>query len=198
MAKTRKTPTTRGRIRIIGGRWRGRQLAFPATPDMRPTGDRVRETLFNWLQPHLPNANCLDLFAGSGALGFEALSRGATALVSVEMNAAAVQALHANLTALGGHNCRITAADALIWLTATPAHDSFDIVFLDPPFAGNLSHRVAHLLEDHGWLNPGALIYVEAPVHRAAGTPAAKFPDNWQAVKQKVAGEVDYRLYQRI
>ncbi len=198
MPKTRKNPVTRGRIRIIGGRWRGRQLTFPATPDLRPTGDRVRETLFNWLQPHLANGNCLDLFAGSGALGFEALSRGATALESVELNSAAAQALRANLAALGGHNCSITTADAVTWLMKTPPHNTFDIVFLDPPFASNLSHKVAHLLEDNGWLNANALIYIEAPSHRATGNPAEKLPDNWQLVKQKVAGDVDYRLYQRI
>lgn len=198
MSKIHKNPASRGRIRIIGGRWRGRQLTFPAAPDLRPTGDRIRETLFNWLQPHLPNANCLDLFAGSGALGFEALSRGAAALVSVELNSAAVQALRANLVALGGQRCTITAADAVAWLQTTPPQNSFDIVFLDPPFASNLSHRVAHLLENNGWLNVHALIYIETPAHRAPGTPADKFPENWQPIKQKVAGDVDYRLYQRI
>ncbi len=198
MSKSRKTPATRGRIRIIGGRWRGRQLTFPAAPGLRPTGDRIRETLFNWLQPQLPDANCLDLFAGSGALGFEALSRGAAALVSVELNSSAVQALRVNLAALGEPNCCIVAADAVTWLQTTPPRNTFDIVFLDPPFASNLSHRVAHLLENNGWLNAHALIYIETPTHHAPGAPADKLPENWQPVKQKVAGDVDYRLYQRV
>ncbi len=198
MSKIHKNPATRGQIRIIGGRWRGRILTFPATPDLRPTGDRIRETLFNWLQSRLPNANCLDLFAGSGALGFEALSRGAAALVSVEFNPDAVQALRTNVAALGGRRYTITAADAVTWLQTTPPQNPFDIVFLDPPFASNLSYRVARLLEDNGWLNVHALIYIETPAHRAPGTPADKFPENWQPIKQKVAGDVDYRLYQRI
>ena len=119
-------------LRIIGGEWRSRKLKFADVPGLRPTPDRVRETLFNWLQWHVPGARCLDLFAGSGALGLEALSRGARDVVMVEKHPAAAQALRDNLTLLGARNARLVHDDALRYLGRVTV--AFDLIFLDPPF----------------------------------------------------------------
>ena len=176
-------------LRIIGGTWRGRKLRFPAAAAIRPTPDRVRETLFNWLGAATAGARCLDAFAGSGALGLEALSRGAAHVTFIEQEAAAVAALRERLVEWGAGNALVVCADALRHLAAPPAHP-YDIVFLDPPFAAGLLARAAALLE-HGWLREGALVYVEC----AAREPLPPLPVNWQPLKAKQAGEVGYHLF---
>jgi len=178
-------------LRIIGGSWRGRRLRFPAAPLIRPTPDRVRETLFNWLGARVAGARCLDLFAGSGALGLEALSRGAAHLTFVERDAAAVRELRARLVEWGARDARVERGDALRFL-ARAAHP-FDIAFLDPPFASGLLEEAAALLEGNGWLSEAALIYVECGARE--GVPP--LPAGWLPLKAKRAGEVGYHLYAR-
>jgi 16S rRNA (guanine966-N2)-methyltransferase len=175
-------------LRIIGGTWRGRKLRFPASAAIRPTPDRVRETLFNWLGTAIPDARCLDLFAGSGALGLEALSRGAAHVTFVERDAAAAHALRERLAEWQARNARVERADALRYLAG--AARPFDIVFLDPPFASKLLDRAAVLLEERHWLAPGARIYVEC----AARDGPPPLPASWQLLKAKQAGEVGYHL----
>jgi len=188
-------PAARGRrarvLRIIGGAWRGRKLRFPATALIRPTPDRVRETLFNWLGARVAGARCLDLFAGSGALGLEALSRGAAHVTFVERDAAAVRELRARLAEWGARDAQVERSDALGFL----ARDGrpFDIVFLDPPFASGLLAEAAAALERHGWLAPAALVYVECTARE--GLPP--LPTGWMPLKGKRAGEVGYHLYAR-
>ena len=175
-------------LRIIGGTWRGRKLRFPASAAIRPTPDRVRETLFNWLGPATQGARCLDLFAGSGALGLEALSRGAAQVTFVEQDAAAAQALRALLTEWQVGDATVERTDALRYL-AGPSRQ-FDIVFLDPPFGSDLLAGAAVQLEERGWLKPGARIYVECAARE--GLPA--LPGSWRPLKAKQAGEVGYHL----
>lgn len=178
-------------LRIIGGQWRSRRLEFPDLPGLRPTPDRVRETLFNWLAPILPGAHCLDLFAGSGALGLEALSRGAAETLFVEQHPQAVGALRENLARLNAQGGRVELADALAWLRqpGTP----FEIVFLDPPFDAGLLEPACALLEQGGWLAANAWIYLEAAAHQ----PALTLPTTWTLHREKVAGTVAYRLARR-
>ncbi|OZA30518.1 MAG: 16S rRNA (guanine(966)-N(2))-methyltransferase RsmD [Hydrogenophilales bacterium 17-61-9] len=145
------------RVRIIGGRFRRRLLDFPGGAGLRPTPDRVRETLFNWLGQDLPGWTCLDLFAGSGALGFEAASRGAERVVMIERDAGAIGALEKNRTLLGASAIDIKRADALAWLAHN--HETFDLVFLDPPFDSGLAATVLAGLAPH--LKPGGQVYVE-------------------------------------
>ena len=178
-------------LRIIAGSWRGRRLRFPDVEDVRPTPDRVRETLFNWLGPRVHGARCLDLFAGSGALGLEALSRGAAEVVFVERNTVAARALRELLTEWGAQNAHVERADALAWLEGTSR--PFDIVFIDPPFAAGLHVPAAQRLEARGWLAPDARVYLEAP----AREPLPELPREWQALKAKQAGEVGYHLFER-
>jgi 16S rRNA (guanine966-N2)-methyltransferase len=180
-------------LRIIGGSWRGRRLRFPPTPAIRPTPDRVRETLFNWLSGRLPGARCLDLFAGSGALGLEALSRGAAHVTFVECDAGAAREIDARVTEWGaGGRGRVVATDARRFL-AGPA-EAFDIVFLDPPFASSLLTDAVAGLEHAGWLSADALIYLERPAHSAT----LPLPASWEELRAKRAGEVGYHLYSRI
>jgi 16S rRNA (guanine966-N2)-methyltransferase len=171
--------------------WRGRRLRFPDVEDIRPTPDRVRETLFNWLASRVPNARCLDLFAGSGALGLEALSRGAAHVVFVERNAVACRALETILTEWKAPSARVERGDALAYLAGPP--EPFDVVFLDPPFASALQASVAALLEGRNWLAPGALIYIES----ASREPLPALPPLWRSLKAKRAGEVGYHLFER-
>lgn len=185
-------------LRIIAGRWRGRRWRFPDT-GLRPTPDRVRETLFNWLQPHLAGARCLDLFAGSGALGLEAASRGAASVVSVEADAAAAQALAQVAKEWGAAQVRVVRAEALQWLQqrcavgpdGAAAAAAFDLVFLDPPFAAGLLVAAMELLTVRGWLAPGALVYTEQA--REAAPPAP--PAGWELLKSGAAGAVSYHLW---
>ena len=178
-------------LRIIGGQWRSRRLAFPDLPGLRPTPDRVRETLFNWLAPVLLGARCLDLFAGSGALGMEALSRGAAETVFVEHHPLAVRTLRENLARLDAQGARVDPAEALAWLRqpGTP----FEIAFLDPPFGEGLLEPACALLEQGGWLTANAWIYLEAE----ANQPAPVLPADWMLHREKIAGTVAYRLARR-
>lgn len=178
-------------LRIIAGSWRGRRFRFTAEADIRPTPDRVRETLFNWLRERVTAARCLDLCAGSGALGLEALSRGAARVHFVESDATAVRELRARLIEWGATGGTVERMDALRYLRTKP--EAFDIVFLDPPFAAGLLRAAAQLLEDRDWLAPGALIYVES----AARVALPELPPTWQPVKAKRAGEVGYHLFQK-
>jgi 16S rRNA (guanine966-N2)-methyltransferase len=183
--------TGRSRVRIIGGEWRGRKLHFPAAPTLRPTPDRVRETVFNWLQQHVPGSRCLDLFAGSGALGFEALSRGAREVVFVETDPAAIAGIVNMLQVLGCDRGKALRSDAFAFLAQPP--EPFDIVFLDPPFAERSLARACAGLESGGWLRPGALVYLEDAA--SAGVP--ELPPGWTLFRSKRAGEVGYHLARR-
>ncbi len=182
-----------GQIRIIAGRWRGRRLEFPAISGLRPTGDRVRETLFNWLMPDLPGARCLDLFAGSGALGLEAASRHAGAVVLVEQNAQACRALQQHCSNLQANTVIVAHSDALTWLEANQAlSEAFDIVFLDPPFDSGLLADSVAALESGNWLAADALIYTESAVGQNF---TALADSHWELCRHRVFGSVDARLY---
>ena len=178
-------------VRIIGGMHRGRKLAFPDLPGLRPTGDRIRETLFNWLQPHMPNACCLDLFAGSGALGLEAASRGAGEVWMLDQTPQVTGRLQEHTKLLGLEQVRILQVDTLSWLAGESR--PFDIVFIDPPFASDLLPRVCDKLEANGWLADGARIYLEDD----AGRSFARLPGGWKLLKEKQAGQVRYALASR-
>ena len=187
-----------GKIRIIAGKYKGRKLPVLMAEGLRPTTDRVKETVFNWLMPYIGQANCLDCFAGSGSLGFEALSRGAGHVTLVELNRAAAKQLLANKDLLNVDNLAVINSDALTFLKEgclTPtlpknAQQPFDLVFLDPPFRKQLVEQAAQLLNNVG-LAEQALIYVEM---EAQSTQV--MPSNWQLIKEKLAGQVVYRLYQ--
>ena len=181
-----------GEVRIVGGAWRGRKIAVSGVPGLRPTPDRVRETLFNWLQFEIAGRRCLDLFAGSGALGLEALSRGAAEVVFVERERVAVDAIEAALARFGSERGRVVQADAFAWLREAP-RAAFDLVFVDPPFAeARLGEAVARL-EASGGLADGAWIYLEDAAAR--GAPA--LPPGWALVRSKRAGDVGYHLARR-
>lgn len=178
-----------GSIRIIAGKHRGRKLPVLMAEGLRPTTDRVKETVFNWLMPYMHKANCLDCFAGAGSLGFEALSRGAEKVTLIELNKVAAKQLQANKLLLSADNLTIKQNNALSWLSNKP-EQTFDIVFIDPPFRQNLVSQTAKLLTQ-GWLSKQALVYIEMETEE---TPS--LPDNWQLIKEKTAGQVAYHLYQ--
>jgi 16S rRNA (guanine966-N2)-methyltransferase len=179
----------RNAVRIIGGAWRGRRVQFPDAPALRPTPDRVRETLFNWLQQDIQEARCLDLFAGSGALGLEALSRGARQVVFVERSAEAASMLRVELARLGaGARAELLETDASLFL-ARPA-SAFDGVFLDPPFGQDALAQYVGLLDAGGWVKAGGWVYLES--ERSAGAP--RVPEHWVLSRSKYAGEVGYHL----
>ena len=179
-----------GKLRIVAGRLRGSRLAVPDQPGLRPTSDRVRETLFNWLAPFVGNARCLDLYAGTGALGIEALSRGAAACTFVESDRALARLLAANLARLKVENARIVETDALAMLKGRA--EPFDIVFVDPPFGADLWNESAHRLEANGWLAPAAIVYVESP-----DDAALALPPGWTVHREGRAGAVRFALYRR-
>lgn len=178
----------RGRVRIIGGIWRGRKLNFSARADLRPTPDRIRETLFNWLQPVIAGAHCLDLFAGSGALGLESLSRGAAQAVMVERDPWVCREIQTHIERFAAERGRVITADALSYLRGSAR--CFGIVFLDPPFESGLLGSCCNYLEERGWLAPGAYIYLEA---RGRGS-LPPLPATWNLLHGKRAGEVGYYL----
>lgn len=186
-----------GFVRIIGGEWRGRRLPVVDLPGLRPSGDRVRETLFNWLQPHLRGAVCADLFAGTGVLGLEAMSRGAAEIVLVEQAPLAVQAIRAALVKLGIPGPRagvhLVETDALHWLRLREPR-SLDIVFLDPPFGSGLETRALELLLGRDLLRPGGLLYLET----ARAMPSPHPGLGWEIQREKVLGEVRLVLLRRI
>ena len=174
-------------MRIIAGHWRGRRLQLAEGDRARPTPDRVRETLFNWLMPVIDGACCLDLFAGSGVLGIEALSRGAGRAVLVDNDAAVLDALDENLEMLDAGDAELVEADAWQYLAGDP--QSFDVVFLDPPYAEKGLGELCTLL-GRGWLAPGARIYLEW--RRSGARPV--LPEDWQLLREKTAGQVQYAL----
>jgi len=178
-------------IRIISGRWRGRKLSFPPASGLRPTPDRIRETLFNWLQPGIAGARCLDLFAGSGALGWEALSRGAAEVVMVDSNRQTIQNLKNNRELLNAEDLTIIHHDALGYLEkpATP----FDIIFLDPPFRQGFVAKCSTILELNGWLTLSAQIYLETE----SELQELPVPAKWTVLHSKKAGQVSYNLAER-
>jgi len=179
------------RLRIIGGAWRGRKFRFPPVESIRPTPDRVRETLFNWLMGRVVGARVLDLFAGSGALGLEALSRGAGEVIFVERDARIARHLEGVLAELGARQARVVNDDALRFLRG-PARPC-DLVFLDPPFDSELPGLAAAALEAGGWLAPAALVYLEL----SAAAPVPPLPSSLRIIKSGRAGEVGYHLAER-
>ena len=185
-------PHKNAQLRIIGGQWRGRKLNFADEPGVRPTADRVRETLFNWLMVDIEDARCLDLFAGSGALGLEALSRGAKEVVFVDSNPKVVNTITAQLKTLGVENAQVIKQRAESYLgSVTPK--PFDIIFLDPPFHKDfLMPIILQLIENH-WLKEDTLIYIEA--EKNLGEP--ELPEGWGFYKSKTAGQVGFYLVKK-
>jgi 16S rRNA (guanine966-N2)-methyltransferase len=181
----------KGNIRIIAGKHRGRKLPVLMAEGLRPTTDRVKETVFNWLMPFIQDSNCLDCFAGSGGLGFEALSRGASHVSFVELNKPAAQQLTENQRLLNVENTSIINSDALSFIKNNS--QKFDVVFLDPPFRKDFIEQTAMLLNENS-LAENALIYVEME----SDNNSQQLPLNWKLLKEKVAGQVIYRLYQKI
>lgn len=181
----------KNKVKIIGGQWRSRQIDVVDLQGLRPTPNRVRETLFNWLQADIFNSQCLDLFAGSGALSFEAASRGAKAIVQIENNLAAYQMLQANAEKLNATQIQIIQTNALAYLNKSTS-SPFDIVFIDPPFGLGLIEQSCELLDKGNWLAPYAKIYIEAETNLML----EHLPQNWTLLKDKVAGEVAYRLFE--
>lgn len=184
-------PTTAGKqvLRIIGGRWRGRKVHFPANEALRPTPDRVRETLFNWLMPIIDGARCLDLFAGSGVLGLEALSRGASESVFVDTHRQSIDAIKETCNVFAAEGASFHVTDAVQFLNGTPRQ--FNIVFLDPPYVSSLLAQTALLLQQRQWLAGNAYIYVEHDQHFDPAT----LPSQWELHRQKQAGQVCFSLY---
>ena len=180
-----------GSVRIIAGKWRRRRLCFPATERLRPTPDRIKETLFNWLDARITGARCLDLFAGSGGLGFEAASRGARAVSMVDNNARVVQYLQAQAAELDASEITVVHADGLQWLGA--ASGRFDVVFLDPPFEPELLERVCRRLSRSACLDVDALVYLEC----ARDVDPLPLPDGFAAIRNRTAGRVRYYLAAR-
>lgn len=179
-------------IRIISGQFKGRKLPVLDAEGLRPTTDRTKETLFNWLMSGVRDSLCLDCFAGSGGLGFEALSRGAKSVTFIEKDRQAATQLKQNLSTLqvGEDQARLIHGDALVFLSQT--QPGFDLVFIDPPFNNNLVPKTIEALDRGSLINNNGLIYVECENENANYL----VPDNWQCLKQKQTKQVDYRLYQ--
>lgn len=181
-----------GFVRIISGQWRGRRLPVLNAQGLRPTTDRVKETLFNWLMQDTAGRTVLDCFSGSGSLALEALSRHANFATLVELDKTAVKQLQQHLQTLKCNNAEVIAGSCLVYLQQA-AKRQYDLVFLDPPFRQNLLLPCATLLEQQSWLSNDALIYVECEKE----LPVAQLPANWRPIKESVAGQLAYRLYQR-
>ncbi len=182
-------PKKPGRLRIVAGKWRSRLLSIPEVEGLRPTSERIRETLFNWLGPRVYGTRCLDLFAGTGALGLEALSREASEVVFVESSSKAVRALRNSIETLEAESAKIVQGDAFDYLRRSePA--SFDIVFLDPPFSDNSTDDLCRLIAERKLLLPGGFIYIEQD--RQSALP--DLPEGWQVTRSKTAGNVRYSL----
>jgi 16S rRNA (guanine966-N2)-methyltransferase len=198
--KKSKSSLETGSFRIIGGQWRSRRLSFPAIEGLRPTTDRVRETVFNWLNADIQGARVLDVFSGSGALGLEALSRGAVSLFALEKDRLAAKALQTNSDILVSGSQDIKAvtiqhSDALSFLAdlkiKASAQDLFDLIFLDPPFRKGILDEAINILDKHPSIQKGALIYIE----REKELPSISIPSDWILLKEKVAGQVLYQLF---
>ena len=203
-SKNSNLKTESGSYRIIGGSWRSRRLSFPVIEGLRPTTDRVRETVFNWVSTEIHGAHVLDVFSGSGSLGLEALSRGAVKLTAIEKNKQAVLALQSNIELLTQNDnsdvhVKVIHADALSHLGsfnkdksgAADAEDSYDLIFLDPPFRKGLLEEVVALLDGHPLVQTDALIYIE----REKEMPMLSVPESWRLLKDKSAGQVVYQLF---
>ena len=197
----RKTPNSKpqkqtskamGEVRVIAGLWRGRKLSVLNAEGLRPTTDRVKETLFNWLMMDVANARCLDCFAGSGSLGIEALSRQAQAVFFLEKFATAAQQLKKNLASLKTDNGTVINTDTLAYLAQKNNENPFDIIFIDPPFHHQFVPQILPLLQQNNWLAENALIYVETEKNH----PPLPLAENWQIIKEKSAGMVTSRLIQ--
>jgi 16S rRNA (guanine966-N2)-methyltransferase len=198
----RNENTKSGSFRIIGGTWRSRRLSFPAVEGLRPTTDRVKETVFNWLAPYIEGAKVLDVFAGSGSLGIEALSRGAGSLTAIERDRTAAESIKANLQLLGVQNSQgmVKLKDALRWLNEGQDTDStdelvkeYDIVLLDPPFRQGLLNQCIEILEKQSIVKTGAIIYLE----REKEATDTVIPFCWRLLKEKTAGQVCYQLFMK-
>lgn len=181
-----------GEVRVIAGLWRGRKLPVLNAEGLRPTTDRMKETLFNWLMMDIANARCLDCFAGSGSLGIEALSRQAQAVTFLEKFANAAQQLHRNLASLKTDKGKVVNTDSLQFLAQPNPEQPYDIVFVDPPFHHDFVPKVLAYLAQNNWLAPNALIYVETEKQHAP----LVLPEHWQVIKEKTAGQVVSRLIQ--
>lgn len=188
---TRVKQPQNNQLRIIAGQWRGRKLTFPDLPGLRPTTDRIRETLFNWLQADIIGARCLDLFAGSGALGLEALSRNADSVVFVDSAAAAINQIKKNLLVLNDQNGLTHQIDAVSFLN-TYKEEPFDLIFLDPPFNKGLLETCIKVLQQSKCLKSQGLIYVECEKQLTVG-----IPEDWLVLKEKKAGQVKYMLFEK-
>jgi len=192
MARRKQSANSQtGRLRIVAGNWRSRLLDIADVEGLRPTSERIRETLFNWLSPHIHGAHCLDLFAGTGALGLEALSRGAGSAVFVERSAVAARQLEKNIAVVGTTAATVRVQDACDYLRSA-REARFDLVFLDPPFAADLLEETCRLLATRELLADGALVYLE----QNRSSPEPELPDGWQITKNKTAGMVRYMLVQ--
>jgi 16S rRNA (guanine966-N2)-methyltransferase len=176
------------RLRVIAGAWRGRRITFAEIPGLRPTPDRVRETLFNWLQSFIVGARCVDLFAGSGALGFEAASRGARQVIMLDVNPRAIWGLRETSKMLQAPQIKIIHADTLTWLNNTSK--VFDIMFVDPPFGKNLLPAVLQILDRRAVLKTSARVYMEFN----AAQPVPTLPPGWELLRSQKAGQVRYCL----
>ena len=180
-------------VRIIGGQWRSRKISFTEVPGLRPTPDRVRETLFNWLQPVIVDAHCVDLFAGSGVLGLEALSRGASQCLFIDNHPQCIDSIQQNLETLSAKGGYTRSGDSLKLLQQSPAQFSsqkFDIAFVDPPYDMDWALRCCSLLAENQWLTDSAYIYIES----ATPIEESQLPDNWRLHRHKKAGQVNYHL----
>ncbi|MFI3217604.1 MAG: 16S rRNA (guanine(966)-N(2))-methyltransferase RsmD [Methylococcales bacterium] len=187
------------KLSIIGGNWRSRKISFEDADGLRPTPARVRETLFNWLQYDILGSRCLDLYAGSGALSFEAASRGAKSVIQVENNPIACRSLKTNAFSLGAEQVKIVQSDVFRYLASDA--QAFGIVFIDPPFNLDLAAQTCQWLEDKGWLASYAKIYVETErtnIDTQRVFQLQEIPENWRLLKQKTAGEVMYHLFERV
>lgn len=184
-----KVPEPPGRVRIVAGKWRGRFLTVADAPGLRPTPERIRETLFNWLAPRIDGSHCLDLFAGTGVLGLEALSRGAEDVILVERSAAAIRALRESVEALAAERAVIHEGDAWQFLRGRQA-TACDVVFLDPPYADERLGELFTLLAENGWLAGNAVVYYE----QLRGREPPPLPEGWNVLREKTAGNVRYCL----
>lgn len=195
MKKNRNSPQSvhqMGEVRIIAGLWRGRKLPVLNAQGLRPTTNSVKETLFNWLMHDIPYSRCLDCFAGSGSLGFEALSRQAQAVIFLEKFANAANQLKKNLQTLKTENSTVIQTDTLQYLANKNSGKLFDIVFINPPFHQNLVPQVLNLLKENNWLAENAILYVETEKNHSP----LDLPEDWQILKEKVSGMVVSRLIQ--
>lgn len=194
MKKPQKSTKSRqmGEVRIISGLWRGRKLPVLNAEGLRPTTNRVKETVFNWLMNDISGSRCLDCFAGSGSLGIEALSRQAQAVTFLEKFAKASQQLKTNLTTLKANNGTVVNTDTLQFLAQKNSGEKFDLVFIDPPFNKGFVPKVLELLQQNDWLAENALLYVEVEKNHTSLT----LPENWLVIKEKTMGQVESRLIQ--